>query len=471
MRGLYASITISQHGNPIVNIVTFDSSIAARGQIHLKHRSHTHTIARVSAATLASVVLAGTAIAPAAFAKTAAHPAATHIVFWSGHPSGALHLAIENEVKQFNATHKNIVVKLLVEHATDKGIAAYLAHKAPNVAMIGTYAIEQFVNAGAVMNLKPFISGRDGLTPAEIRADYYPVVWKDMQSANGAQYLMPLEKKSTVVVYYNQDLFKRAHIAHAPRTWAQLERDAFAIDKLGKKIHGMAWTPSIRQFFVMALDFGGKVWSNADQSRFDLNNPGALAAFSELRRMVASKAMIPTSGYNYQLDFGTGDIGMLVDASAGYTYDYGSVGGKFPMLAAPAPFGPSGHDYNYINGASMIMFKTGTAAQRAASWTFMKWMSSPQTNTYWNEHTNYLPLGPTGYDLIKGFYKKDPAYAASFSNPSYWVIKPPYYNYADAKSAMDSYFMKGLLGQIPLKTALADMTAAGNKFMAGQERL
>jgi sn-glycerol 3-phosphate transport system substrate-binding protein len=437
----------------------------------LKGKSAYPTALRVGAVTLATLAMAGMTVAPSAFAKTMAHPSVTHIVFWSGHPSGALHLAIEHEVAQFNATHKNISVKLLVEHATDKGIAAYLAHKAPNVAMIGTYAIEQFVNAGAVMNLKPFIDGSNGLTRKQIREDYYPVVWNDMQSTNGAQYLLPLEKKSTVVVYYNADLFKRAHIAHAPRTWTELEHDALVINRLGKKIHGMAWTPSIRQFFVMTMDFGGHVWSNAAHSRFDLNNAGALKAFTALRTLVAKKAMIPTSGYNYQLDFGTGDIGMLVDASAGYTYDYGSVGGKFPMLAAPAPFGPTGRDYNYINGASMIMFKTGTAAQQAASWTFMKWMSSPQTNTYWNEHTNYLPLGPRGSDLIKSFYKKHPAYAASFSNPRYWVIKPPYYNYADAKSAMDSDFLKGLLGQLPIRQALIDMTTAGNKFMAGEERL
>jgi ABC-type glycerol-3-phosphate transport system substrate-binding protein len=439
--------------------------------MNMKVRLTGRAALRLSAATIASVILAGAAIAPAAFAKTMDSNHVVNILFWSGHPSGKLHAAVLHEVAEFNATHKDIHVQYKLEYASEKGIAAYLAHKAPNVAMLGTYAIEPFIKAGAAVDLRSFINGPHGFTKAEIAQDYYAPVWKDMQAANGAQYILPLEKKSAVVVYYNEDLFKRAHIAHAPATWAQLESDAYAISKLGGKIHGMAWTPSVRQFFAMTMDFGGEVWTDPSQKYFNLNNPGAIKAFTMLRKMVADKVLIPTSGYNYQLDFGTGNIGMLVDASAGYTYDYGSVGGKFPMLAAPAPAGPTGRAYNYLNGQSLMMFKTGTPAQQQAAWTFMKWMSSPQNNTYWNEHTNYLPLGPKGYDLIKGFYKKNTAYAASFSDPKYWIIKPPYYRYSEAKSAMDSDFLKGLLGQVSIRQALIDMTTAGNKFMAGQERL
>lgn len=393
------------------------------------------------------------------------------LVFWAGHSSGALHKALIAEVAQFNSTHPAIHVKFLTTHATSAGIGAYLAHRAPNVAMIATQAAQTFIDAGAIINLESYIHSKAGFTPAQIRTDYYPVVWADMQALNGhGQYLMPLEKKSAVVLYYNADLFKRAHIPAAPQTWAQVVTDATKITNLGQNIHGIEWTPSVRQFLMMTQDFGGKVWTNSSHRYFDLNNAGARRAFTTLRNMVKNKIMIPTQGYNYQLDFGTGKVGILIDASAGYTYDLGSVGGKFPMLAAPAPVGPSGHPYNYINGASLVMFNEGTAAQQKASWTFMKWMSSPSTNLYWNEHTNYLPLGPAVMKGMQSFYKTHPAYAASFSNPSYWLIKPRYTEFSAAKSAMMNDFMKGLLGQESVDQALMGMTAQGNKYMSGQQR-
>ncbi len=421
-----------------------------------------------------ALLVAGAAVSFAGSASAAVKHApanVTHIVFWYGHSSGQLHLAVEAEVKQFNATHPTIAVQPLVVHATNKGVAAFLAHKAPNVAMITTAEAQKFVSAGAVMNLKPFLAGKSGLTAAQIRADYYPAVWQDMQAAGGKQYMMPLEKKSSIVLYYNEDLFKKAHIAAPPKTWEQLVADAFKINALGKTYHGIEWTPSVRQFFVMTMDFGGSVWTNAAKTQFNLNNAGAIKAFAMLRNMVANHVLIPTSGYNYQLDFGTGHVGLLIDASAGYTYDLASVGGKFPMLAASAPFGPAGRNYNYINGASLVMFNQGTAAQRQAAWTFMKWMSGPQNNTYWNEHTNYLPLGPAGMRMMKPFYAKNPAWAASYSNPSYWMIKPVNPNYDSAKTAMMSDFMKGLLGQESIQTALANMTKDGNTYMSGQQRL
>ncbi len=402
---------------------------------------------------------------------SAATKPVTDLVFWAGHDSGTLHQALIAETAAFNRTHPNIHVTFIGQHATAKGIAAFLAHKAPNVAMIATNAAQKFIDAGAVLNVKPYIQGKNGLTPAEIQQDYFPVIWQDMQSANGQQYLMPLEKKSTVVLYYNEDLMKKAHISQAPTTWAQVVTDATKITNLGSSYHGIEWTPSVRQFFVMAMDFGGTVWTNAARTQFNLNNKGAVAALTMLRQMVAKKIMVPTQGYNYQLDFGTGHVGILIDASAGYTYDLGSVGGKFPMLAQSAPMGPTGKAYNYINGASLTMFNTGTQAQKQASWTFVKWMSGPQTNTYWNEHTNYLPLGPQGQAMMKSFYQKNTAYAASFSNPKLWVLKPTDPNFDAAKSAMMSDFMKGLLGQESITTALQNMTKTGNQFMSGQQRL
>ncbi len=437
--------------------------------MHSTHRTISMGIA--SGIALCTLLAAcGTTTTTSAAAKSVGHKhRVVHITYWAGHSSGALYQAVKAEVRQFNLTHPDIQVTFHPIGASHHGLAAFEAGQAPNVGMLSEWIVPQLIHAGAIIKLNPWIKRPDGLTEAQIRKYYYPVIWNDMKEPNGAQYLMPLEKKSLLVIYYNRSLFKRAGIMSPPKTWAQVGQDAGKITALGPKYHGIAWTPSLRQYLDIVKADGGKVFaSKTHRTRFALDNPQAQAALTMLRAWIKSGHMILTSGYQYQLDFGTGDIGMLIDASAGYTYDKGSVGGKFVMGGVPAPSGSSGHPYQYINGASLAMFNVGTQAQKQASWTFIKWLSSPSTNVYWDEHTNYLPLGPEEYNMMKSFYTSHPAEAASFSNPRYWWYKPRNANYEAAKAQMESPYDKALNGQISVSAALAQMTKIGTNYLTGK---
>lgn len=421
---------------------------------------------------LAGGVAQSTVLAKSAPHRTGARPVT--ITYWAGHSSGALHAAVVAEVSRFNRTHPAIHVVFRDTGASHHALAAFEAGQAPNVGMVSSYIVPQFLHAGAILNLTPFIHGKNGLTAAQIRSDYYPAVWRAMQGPAGKQYLLPLEKKSLVVIYFNQPLLRKVGIKSPPRTWAQVGADAAKITRLGHKYHGIAWTPSLRQFFDIVVADGGSVFASGHpRTAFSLDNAGARRALTMLRSWVKSGSMVLTSGYQYQLDFGTGDVGMLIDASAGYTYDKSSVGGKFAMGGVSAPAGTSHHSAQYINGTSLVLFNVGSQAQKAAAWTFMKWLSSPVANVYWDEHTNYLPLGPAEDAQMRSFYAKNPDLAASFSNPAHWWYKPRVpgaANYEAAKTNMETPFMKALLGQLTVPAALSQMTHVGTQYLSGKVR-
>jgi sn-glycerol 3-phosphate transport system substrate-binding protein len=402
-------------------------------------------------------------------ASSAAAP--VQISYWAGHGSGALHKAVLAEVALFNRTHPAIHVTFRAIGASKRGLAAFEAGQAPNLAMVSSYVVPQLAQAGAILNLRPFVHGADGLTPAQIAQRYYPAVWRDMHTSSGQLYQMPLEKKALMVVYYNASLFKRAGIHHLPASWSQVSADLAKISALGHQIHGAAWTPALRQFFDIVRADGGRVFAPGHpRRRFDLVNAGARQALTMLRGWVKSGEVILTSGYQYQLDFGTGNVGMLFDASAGYTYDKGSVGGKFYMGGLPDPVGSSGFSSQEINGASLVLFGTGSLAQKQAAWTFMKWLSSPKVNAYWNAHTNYLPLGPAVYQLMRPFYRAHPAWAASFSDPAQWWYKPRTANYVAARNALQAILLEALRGQIGVGAALRQMNQTGNAYLSGKLR-
>lgn len=393
------------------------------------------------------------------------------LTYWSGHASGALYKAVVAEVAQFNKTHPSIRVKFIPRGASSHGLAAFEAGQAPSVGMVSAYIVPQLARAGALVPLTKYVNGPNGLTAAQIHQDYYPAVWNDMREGSSVQYQMPLEKKATLVIYYNTALFKKAGITTLPKTWAQVGADAAKISSLGSSYHGIAWTPYLDQLYDITLSNGGQVFTSATNRRaFALDNPAAIATMNMFKGWIKSGAMIMTSGYEYQLDFGTGKVGMVIDSSAGYTYDKRAIGGKFVMAGISAPAGTSGHSSQYINGASLVMFNVGTAAQKAAAWTFMKWMSSPSTNVYWDEHTNYLPLGPAAYSMMKSFYAQHPAQAGSYSDPAYWWFKPRTANYEASVTPMTNYFIKGLTGGMSVTAALKAMDTTGSAYLSGKIR-
>ena len=460
LRNLYAISTKGQRKTVLVKEDRRTCRSFEEGHLFMRRLAH-----RVVGTVMGAAVVGAFGIG----SGTLAAQKPVDITYWAGHSSGALHTAVVQEVKQFNKTHPGIHVTFHAIGASHHGLAAFESGQAPNVGMISGYIVPQLAAAHAILPLKSYLHGRNGLSAKEIKNLYYPVVWADMKASNGVQYEMPLEKKSLLVVYYNAKLFRKAGIKSPPKTWTQVGQDAQKISALGSKYHGIAWTPSMDQFFDMVLADGGQVFpTKTHRTKFSLVNKGAATALTMLSTWVKKGWMIQTSGYQYQLDFGTGDIGMLIDASAGYTYDYGSVGGKFPMGGVSDPIGTAGHSSQYINGASRVLFNVGTQAQKNASWTFMKWLSSPSTNTYWNDHTNYLPLGPQGYNMIKTFYRKNPAERASFSNPTQWWFKPRNGNYPAAEGAMLTIFDKGLSGQLSVHQALVQMTSLGSGYLSGK---
>lgn len=425
----------------------------------------------LSAVLAAMVAMSGASMGADAAARHDA-AAVVDITFWNGHPSGALRTQMHEEVNAFNSSHPDIHVSYIDKYADVQSvIAAMLGNDAPNVIMPHLDEAQQFATRGYLVNLTPYISGAEGLSAAQIHADYFPSEWRDMAITPTQQYILPYEANGQMVIFDNQTLLKKAGITTQPHTWAQVVADARRVRALGPSYYGIAWTPTMDQFLVMVRDYGGSVWSNASRTRFALDNRGALAALTMLRNMVADKSMELTSNYGYQLDYGTGHIGILIEQSAGWTYDYESDGGKFAMVATPAPAGPSGHAYNYVNGDALAMLNTGSDAQKQAAWTFMKWLSSPEVNVKWDERTNYLPTGPAALSMMNRFYKQNLNFKAAMTNPTEWMTDPAAnaIQFYAAEAAMQDDFDKALMGQEPVATALAQMNTVGNQYLSGQQ--
>jgi multiple sugar transport system substrate-binding protein len=140
-------------------------------------------------------------------------------------------------------------------------------------------------------------------------------VFAHQGSYNGKQYGMPWTTSSRTL-FYNKKLFAKAHIAGAPKTWAQVKADAAKIKALGKIGFGMPLGNEEAQAESLLWFLGdGGNYMNKAGTKWTINSPANVAAFTFMKGMVSAGDTEPNPGTVDRTPlwekFAAGDVGMI----------------------------------------------------------------------------------------------------------------------------------------------------------------
>lgn len=146
-------------------------------------------------------------------------------------------------------------------------------------------------------------------------APYYPRALEAFQY-EGKQYAVP-ESFSTVLLFYNKDLFDQAKVKYptADWTWKDAAEAAKAIRALGKDTWGIYSPVQFWEFYKKAAQNGKCSFFNQDMTESTINSPDCV---STLETMVSfmKDGLMPTqadlSGVSDSELFTSGKVGMLV---------------------------------------------------------------------------------------------------------------------------------------------------------------
>jgi multiple sugar transport system substrate-binding protein len=151
----------------------------------------------------------------------------------------------------------------------------------------------------------------------KVKADapFYPRALEAF-SYEGKQLALP-ESFSTVLMFYNADLFDQAKVAYptADWTWEDAAKAAKAIRGLGKDIWGVYSPVQFWEFYKKAAQNGDCKFFNDDMTESTINSDGCV---STLETMVSfmKDGLMPTaadlSGVSDSELFTSGKVGMLV---------------------------------------------------------------------------------------------------------------------------------------------------------------
>ncbi|MCU0465533.1 MAG: sugar ABC transporter substrate-binding protein [Anaerolineae bacterium] len=168
---------------------------------------------------------------------------------------------------------------------------------------------ENFVTYAAndtLLDISEYLSGD---------APYYPRALEAFQY-EGAQLALP-ETFSTVLMFYNADLFDQAGVEYptAEWTWAEATAAAEAIDALGDDVWGLFSPVQFWEFYKKAAQNGECSFFNEDMTESTINSEACVETLSTMVGFIDSDLMpsaADLSGVSDSELFLSGNVGMLV---------------------------------------------------------------------------------------------------------------------------------------------------------------
>ncbi len=354
-------------------------------------------------------------IPPSASARTEIH-------WWHAH-TGFLGERVNDIVTKFNASQGDYEVKAVYKgsypEALTAAIAAYRAKTQPHLLQGQEIATQTLLSSGAVYPVYQLMKDQ-GISVDW--ADFLSVVF-NYYSKDGNLYSMPFNS-STVILYYNRTLFKKAGLDPSvpPKTYEEIEKAARACVKAGATKMGFttAW-PS------WTLVENAHAWHDqpfADQengfkglaSQLKINGPFGLKMMTMLARW-QQEGLYTYSGRGSKGDQpiinGEAAIGLASTALVGTLtktakFEWGT--GRMPRMAGY----PQGN--SIIGGASLWVMKGHKTEEYKGVAKFLEFLGKPEQQAWWHGQTGYLPVSKAALKALPAdHFQKNPDMWTAFN--------------------------------------------------------
>ena len=359
---------------------------------------------KVIASMLALSMIAGTSSAVFAAENTTAEMAdasdvdGTTISFW--HSMGGVNgEALDTLVKQFNEENEyGITVDAQYQGEYDDSLnklkSAQIGNMGVDLVQVYEIGTRFMIDSGWIVPMQEMIDG-DGYDLSQIEpnlAAYYTI--------DNELYSMPFNS-STPILYYNKDMFEKAGITEVPDSLEgigeigqQLLDNGGAGEAMSMGIYG--W------FFEQLISKQGLEYANNGNGRkeaatavaFDEN--GAAKNILTVWKDLNDKGFAPIVGKGGDAglaDFSAGKSAITLGSTASLKQILQDVNGKFEVGTAYFPKVSSSDEGGVsIGGASLWALDNQDPKKLRATWEFIKFLISPESQAYWNAQTGYFPV-------------------------------------------------------------------------------
>jgi len=398
----------------------------------------------------------------------------TEISFW--HSMGGVNgQAIDTLVKKFNDENEyGITVKAQYQGEYDDSLnklkSAQIGNMGADLVQVYEIGSRFMIESGWITPMQQMIDA-DSYDLSQIEpnlAAYYTI--------DNQLYSMPFNS-STPIMYYNKEMFEKAGITEIPDS---LE----GIEAVGEKLLNEGGAGQVISlgiygwFFEQFIGKQGLEYANNGNGRteaatavaFDSN--GAAANILTAWKSLYDKGYAPNVGKGGDAglaDFSAGKSAITLGSTASLKQILQDVNGKFEVGTAYFPKVKSTDEGGVsIGGASLWALNNNDAKKTRATWEFVKFLISPESQAYWNAQTGYFPVTTAAQEepVFKENVEKYPQFQTAIdqlhdSSPKY--VGALLSVFPEARATVESEIENLLNGNTDVKTAVKNMADAINK--------
>jgi len=350
---------------------------------------------RLLAATAAAALLG---VAPIA----AQAQAATEISFF--YPvavGGSITKYIDDLAASFTKENPSIkVAPIYAGSYQDTIVKALTAHKSgqpPVTSVLLSTDLFTLIDEDAIVPIDNFV--KTDADRAWLKS-FYPAFMLNSQSG-GKTWGVPFQR-STIVMYYNREMFREAGISNPPTTWADMAEVAKKLtkkDATGKTTQFGVQIPSSGfpywLFQALAIENGVTMANDAGNAvKFD--DPAVIDALQYWVNLAKQGVHAPgiVEWGTTPKDFFEKRVAMMWTTTGNLTNVKNNAKFDFGVAMLPS----NKRKGSPTGGGNFYIFKKSTPAQQEAAFKFIKWITQPERAALWSIETGYVAVSPAAYE-------------------------------------------------------------------------
>jgi len=281
-------------------------------------------------------------------------------------------------------------------------VKALTAHKSgtpPVTSVLLSTDMFTLIDEDAIVPFDGFVKSADDKAWL---AGFYPAFMLNSRSG-GKTWGIPFQR-STVVMYWNKELFKEAGLDpnKPPTTWAELKSMATRLtkkDASGKVTQYGVQIPSSGfpyWLFQTLTTTNGAILANDTGSQVKFDDPAVIEALQFWVDL--GKAGVHPSGVvewgTTPKDFFEKKAAIIYTTTGNLTNIRKNAGFDFGVAMIP------GHKRkgSPTGGGNFYIFKKSTPAQQQAAFEFIQWITAPERAAQWSIDTGYVATSPAAYE-------------------------------------------------------------------------
>ena len=325
-------------------------------------------------------------------------PQPVKIVFWhtqrDDSPGGKL---LAQMAQRFHQEYPWITVEPAYvgnyDDLAKKVVAAIQAGNPPGVAAAHGSSIAEFIKAGALVPLAPYIADPQIGLADDDREDIFPGYWDAglLPEFDNQMFSFPFSEEA-LALYYNRKALQAAGLAKPPSTWAEFEQACLKTTR--GDVRGFAGRQDALTFTGWLYSLGASLL-NSDQSKALFDGAEGVELLETWNRLLGpGAAWKPAEEGGDRLAFANGKAVFTLDLigqAPNYAQAVQEAGSAVEWGCTIIPQREPARPRTVLSGANLCVFRTDEARQQAA-WLFIRWLTATDQTAAWGQLPGQTPI-------------------------------------------------------------------------------